>query len=383
MTYIYWASIIFILYSYIGYPLLLGLLSLLITSKKTVIQGDSNNIRRKVSLLISAYNEESVIEAKILNSLALDYPRDLLEIVVVSDGSDDQTDKIVALYARENVILRRYGGRIGKTACLNRAVPLTKGDITIFSDANSQYSGNAIRQLTKHFEDDEIGFVSGTTMYVSGGDLGMADSVGLYTKLERLIKSLETKIGSCVGADGAIFAIRKDLYHELKEFDINDLVIPFNIIRQKFRGVFEGEATCVEETAETQKREFYRQARITNRTIRAIFNNTDLVNPFRFGLYSFQLFSHKICKLVIPYFMIMLLFSNILLAHDAKGYFLTLVGQLLIYGIAYLGHFRREVFGFSKIITICHSFVAVNTAILWGWIEYAKGETFTRWTTSR
>ncbi len=150
MAYLFWFSIFFVLFSYLGYPLILWLL--------TFYKGDKiregYNILPKVSLLISVYNEEDVIEEKILNSLELNYPKELLEIVVVSDGSVDRTDLIVANYAVKGVILRSYGGRIGKTACLNRAVPLAEGDIIVFSDANSRYDRNAIRELAEHFSDE-------------------------------------------------------------------------------------------------------------------------------------------------------------------------------------------------------------------------------------
>lgn len=383
MTYIFWISIIFIIYSYIGYPLLLCLFSFLNRNKGSSLAGHSNEILPKVSLLISVYNEDCLIEDKILNTLELHYPSDLLEIIIVSDGSDDKTHEIAAQYAHEGVIFRNYEGRIGKTACLNKTVPQAKGDIIVFSDANSQYNRNAIKELVKHFDDKMTGFVTGTTKYIADDDARMSDSIGVYSKIEQFTKTLETKIGSCVGADGAIFAIRKNLYQQLKSFDINDLVIPFNIIKQGFRGIFEGKSYCVEKTAKGAKAEFQRQVRITNRTIRAIVNNSDLINPFRFGFFSFQLFSHKICKLLVPFFMFLLFFSNLMLLDAAPFYLLSFGVHIFIYFMAYLGHLEKDFVGLSKLIAMCHTFIVLNSAMLWAWVKYIEGETYTTWATSR
>ena len=383
MSYLFWISIIFILYAYVGYPLVLCLLSFLNHDKNCKQSNRIGHILPKVCLLISAYNEGTVIEDKILNTLALDYPKELLEVVIVSDGSEDRTNEIVARYAHEGVVLRNYEGRIGKTECLNKTVPLAKGDIIVFSDANSKYNRNAIKELVKHFDDKMIGFVTGATRYISEEDDRILYSIGVYSKIEQFTKTLESKICSCVGADGAIFAIRKNLYQQLKIFDINDLVIPFNIIKQGFRGILEGKAYCIEETAKGAKGEFYRQVRITNRTIRAILNNRELINPFRFGLFSFQLLSHKICKLLVPFFMLVLFFSNIVLIKDGPFFVFTLGVQLFIYFICWLGYLGKDFIGLSRLISISHTFIRTNLAILWGWVGYVKGETYTTWTTTR
>ena len=246
MVVLFWFSIFVILYAYFGYPLCLYIISFTKPRRKIETITSRNP---KVSLLISAYNEENVIEDKILNSLSLNYPKDLLEIVVVSDASVDRTDEIVRFYIQKGVLLRSYEGRIGKTACLNKAVPLSKGDIIVFSDANSKYDRDAIKHLVKRFNDPKVGLGTGSTKYNSKNPNSVSGSVGAYSKIEEITKKLESKIGSCVGADGAIFAIRKQLYQPLKEYDINDFVIPLHIIRQGYRAVLVEHAFCTEETA--------------------------------------------------------------------------------------------------------------------------------------
>ncbi|HKZ46858.1 MAG TPA: glycosyltransferase family 2 protein, partial [Thermodesulfobacteriota bacterium] len=257
VKFIFWFSVILIFYPYIGYLLILKIISFFKSNNSIA---DNEEFKPLATLLISAYNEEAVIEDKILNSLDLNYPKELLEIVVISDGSNDKTNELVIKYADKGVVLRHYEGRIGKTACLNRAVPLAKGEIIVFSDANSRYDREAIRELVRSFADKEVGFATGFTRYTT--DEGLIDSISLYSRIEKITKKLESKIASCVGADGAIFAIRKPLYKLLNDYDINDLVIPLNVIKQGYRGRFEDRAFCTEK-AVSYRGEFNRQVRIT------------------------------------------------------------------------------------------------------------------------
>jgi cellulose synthase/poly-beta-1,6-N-acetylglucosamine synthase-like glycosyltransferase len=380
MLFLFWISLFAIFYAYVGYPLLLFFISIFFKSESS-----SETLKElpSVSLLISVYNEEKVIGDKIENSLALNYPGELLEIVVISDSSDDRTDEIVSRCVDRGVILRSYPGRIGKTACLNKAVPIAKGDIIVFSDANSKYERNAIRELVKHFSDERIGFVTGHTQYVSETDREKVLPIGVYSRIERLTKKLESVISSCIGADGAIFAIRKELYEPLSDSDINDFVIPLQIIRKGFRGVIEEKAICVEETAKGTKGEYDRQVRITNRTIRALFQNADMLNPLKYGFFSFELFSHKLLKFLTPYFVIALFTANIFLLIDGTFYLMTFIGQILFYSLAALGYIRKYRKGISKLIFFSETFAMANLAILMGWMNFIKGETFVTWTKDR
>ena len=377
---LFWISVLMIFYAYLGYPILLWIISGFKNSQRKT---ELKRFEPKVSLLISVYNEESVIEDKILNSLTLDYPKNLFEIVVISDGSNDRTHAIAAGYASKGVFLRHYEGRSGKTACLNKAVPLAKGDIIVFSDANSKYDKAAIKRLVNNFIDETIGFVTGTTKYISNDGERILDSIGVYSRIEQFTKRLESNIGSCVGADGAIFAIRKHLYRSLKDFDINDFVVPLNVIKQRFRGVFEEEAFCMEKTAKSTKGEFNRQVRITNRTIRAIVNNRKLFNPFEFGIFSFQLLSHKVCKLMVPFFMLLFFFTNLLLIRDSFLYIFILGIQVFVYLASMLKDLWQRSKGINRLISMFHTFTIINMAILWGWVKYLKGETYVTWTTTR
>jgi cellulose synthase/poly-beta-1,6-N-acetylglucosamine synthase-like glycosyltransferase len=379
----FWVSLLAISYAYVGYPAVLWLVSRSRRPGERSGAGQGTQAPSSVTMIVSAYNEEKVIGEKIKNALSLDYPRELLEIVVVSDGSSDRTGEIVLKFADKGVVLRHYEGRIGKTACLNRALPLAAGGIVVFSDANSTYEKGALRALLRPFQDSTVGFVTGWTRYGSGEDMSTVDSLGIYSKLELVTKELESRLGSCIGADGAIFAIRKDLYLPLKDYDINDFVIPLSINQQGYRGVLQREAICFEKGAGSPKGEFHRQVRITNRTIRAIMNYRQLLNPFKYGVLSLELFSHKVCKFLVPLFMVALFVSNVLLVEYGGFFLTTLIAQGTFYVGAGAAAFVSNTGLLSRMAETARTFVVVNAAVALAWVKYFQGETYTTWSPTK
>jgi cellulose synthase/poly-beta-1,6-N-acetylglucosamine synthase-like glycosyltransferase len=379
MTLLFWVSLFAIFYAYAGYPVLLWFLAGFAKRPKSIDTICEKEHLPAVTLIISAYNEESVIGDKINNALSLDYPGELLEIVVVSDGSSDRTTKIVSRFANSGIVLQHYEGRIGKTACLNRAVPLASGEIIVFSDANSIYDGDALKALVHPFRDNTVGFVTGWTRYSSVEDKTTADSLGLYSKLELVTKEFESRIGSCVGADGAIFAIRKELYRPLKDYDINDFVIPLTINLQGYRGVLEKKAICYEKDAGGTKKEFHRQIRIINRTIRAIINHCQLLNLLKFGFFSIELFSHKLCRLFVPYFMVVLFTTNLILVPKGGFYLMTLIGQIHFYAGAGAAVLMPKIGVLFRLAEAAKTVVVVNVATILAWVKFLRGETYTTW----
>lgn len=380
----FWVSLLAISYAYIGYPAVLWLLLRFGLARDTRGVGQGSH-PPSVTMIISAYNEQEVIGDKIENSLSLDYPRELLEIAVASDGSSDRTCEIASKFGNKSVVLRHYEGRIGKTACLNRAVPLASGEIIVFTDANSMYEKGALKALLGPFQDRTVGFVTGWTRYGSGVGAPAVGSpgIGIYSKLELATKGLESRLASCVGADGAIFAIRKELYEPLKDYDINDMVIPLSINRQGYRGVLEPGAACFERDAGSHKGEFQRQVRITARTIRAIMNYRELLNPFRFGLLSFELFSHKLCKFLVPLFLVALAVSSVLLAESGGFFLAVLVAQGVIYAGAGASALVSSTGMLSRLAEAARTFVVVNAAIAVAWFRYLQGETYTTWSPTK
>lgn len=381
----FWISVLSVFFIFCGYPLILWFICRIKANKFKANNFKVATLSKfpSVTLLISASNEEDVINTKIKNALALNYLKDKLEILVVSDASTDRTDEIVKKFSTSGIKLLRQDNRAGKTAALNMALPQTKGDIVIFSDANSMYDERSVKKMVKHFEDPVVGCVSGKTKYISRNGNTVAESTGLYTKMEIITKCLESKVFSCVGADGAIFAIRKSLYKPLKAYDINDFVIPLNIIEQGYRVILEQEAFCIEDTAKDNAGEFNRQVRITCRTIRAIFNNKTLLNPFRYPLFSFELFSHKIMKFLLPIFLLTIFIANFLLVFSGEIYVFTGALQVIFYLLLGYGYLERKKDQGLRLPGLAYTFGTVSFAFLIGWFKYFTGETYTTWNSER
>jgi cellulose synthase/poly-beta-1,6-N-acetylglucosamine synthase-like glycosyltransferase len=364
-----------VVYPYLVYPLLLKILSFVRHLKVL-----TNDDIPRVTLIISAFNEEEVIAKKIENTLALDYPKENVQIFVVSDNSTDRTDEIVKRYESQGVILLSQPVRKGKTAGLNVAVKKAWGKILVFSDADSMYETNALKIIAGTLAGDKsIGLVTGSTNYISEGQGKMVVTTSIYARLERFIKKHESLVGSCVGADGAIFGMRKSLYEPLHDDDINDLVLPLKVIKRGRRVVLLEQLMCTEAPAVDESGEFRRQARITNRTLRALFRNAELMNIIKYPLFSFEIVSHKLLKLSAPFFILSLLPLNILLLNQGGIYYAMLFAQIACYGLCLIGLWRdpggkkQAIFGF-----IFH-FIMVNVSILVGWSKFLSGQKSVMW----
>ncbi len=388
---LFWLFIFLIFYAYLGYPLLLVVLAVFLL--KPV---EKRDITPAVSLLISAYNEEKAIKQKIENSLSLDYPGEKLETIVISDASTDRTNDIALSYRDDGVKLLVQPERMGKTAGLNQAVPKAQGEIIVFTDANAMLQKDAIRKLVRPFADKTIGFVSGVTEYISKRDTGIKEGMGIYSKLEHFIKTKESQICSVVGADGAIFAIRKNLYKHFHSDHINDFIIPIQIVKKGFRGIQEDEAVCLEEIAPSSKAEFRRQARIINRCIKGLVSEWTLLNPFKGKLFALELFSHKVLKWLVPFLMLSIFFLNLLLIiplippltkGDTGGfgviYNITFLCQLSFYLFVAVEILLEKKNVRVRLFSLPYQFCFVNYAILKGWISFLHGKADTLWTPER
>ena len=375
---IFWIAIGCVFYAYVGYFALLFILS--IFYNKSI---STRPMTPEMTMIISAYNEEDIIEEKIKNTLALNYPKNQLEIIIVSDASSDGTERIAKRYSGQGIKTKRFEGRIGKTACLNLIIPETRGKIIVLSDANSNYHHDALLNIAKNFADTEVGCVTGWTHYTSIGGDREIESLGLYARMEKSIKILENHIGSCVGADGAIFSIRKELYHPLKPHDINDFVIPLNVISKGYRTIFEKDAICFEEAAHDLHGEFNRQVRITNRTIRALWNNRHLFNILRYKIFSIQLISHKLLKFMTPFLLILSVLSNIIIFSQNAFYIALLFLQIGFYAFSLFPASFFNATPFSKLHSFCQTFLFMNFALATGWFTFFSGKNFVTWQSSR
>ena len=336
------------------------------------------DVTPSISIVISVFNEEMVIKEKLKNTLSLEYPEELSEIVVISDGSTDKTNEIVSEFKNPKLVLKAFPTRSGKTACLNRVVPETRGEVILFTDANSIFPRDVLLKLVKNFKDERVGLVTGWTKYIQPGkDVG---ATGLYGKLERETKYWESLISSCVGADGALFAIKKKLYKPLMDEDINDFVIPLHVVSQGKRVVLDPKVYCFEESLKGEKEEFRRQARITNRTLRAIFRNHNFLNPFRFGYFSFFLLSHKLLRFLVPFFAAGAFLTNLLLVNESTIYFSFAMLQVLLIIIG-ITNINGKIKG--KVANFCTFFLLTLSAQISGWLRMIRGVSDIMWTPQR
>ncbi len=373
MESVYFLFLFLTIYPYVIYPILV-----IIWSKQSGKIWNQEYITPGVSLIISVFNEEGVILEKIQNALALDYPKELLEIIVVSDGSTDRTNQIVTSIIDPRLVLRAYTERNGKTACLNQVVPDAKGDILVFTDANSMFPCDTILKLARNFSDNQIGLVTGWTKYRKAG--GEEETTGLYARLEKVIKCGESLVSSCVGADGAVFAVRKTLYRPLKDYDINDFVIPLNVIGQGKRVILDPEVHCIEKPSEGEVKEYRRQVRITNRSLGAIRRNIEFLNPLHYGPFAFFLLSHKVIRFLVPFFFLGLFCSGLFLSVTSVIYASLVIAQFFFIAIGIFGLF--DYFD-GRMAQLCSFILLTLSAQFIGWIRWATGKSDVIWNPER
>ena len=374
-------SLTIILYVFIGYPFLVFLIGYivgLIRKEKT------EDVEPHVTLIISAFNEEEVIQEKLKNSLALDYPKGKLEIFVVSDASTDNTDNIVNEFANYGVRLIRQEGRLGKTSGLNFAVPQAKGEIIVFSDANAMYEQDAVRKLVRHFCKKSVGYVVGQARYGDINRTAAAKSEVIYWEYEIFLKKYESRLHSVVGGDGAIYAIRKELYESLLITDINDFVNPLQIILKGFRGVYEPEALCWENAAGSFEKEFNRKTRIVNRSFSGLLRVKSVMNPFKTGIFSLQVISHKLLRWFIPVFLLILIISFFgVVIQYTKIFQCSMLLFITFFWCSYIGYLFADRYKVWPVFYYPYYFVSGNIASSIGIFRSVTGHVQATWSSAR
>ncbi|MBI2400017.1 MAG: glycosyltransferase family 2 protein [Deltaproteobacteria bacterium] len=374
---VFWASVFLIFYTYAGYSLLVIALSRFFNN---VVR--KKDITPKVTFLITAYNEEKNIAQKLENTLSLDYPKGKLEILVASDGSTDRTDEIVKSFASRGVRLLRVEGRVGKTGTQNKAVAAATGEIIIFSDATTTYEKNNIRNLVRNYADPEVGAASGRYEYFNPTGAAIGTGNILFWKYENLIKSSQTRIKTISGCCGCIYSVRKKAYEPLPSDIISDLCEPLKILEKGYRIVFEPEAVAYEETTEKAGEEFKMRIRVISRGMRGLFYMKKLFNPLRFPFVAFQLFSHKVLRWMVPFFMIGILASNLFLL-EGWFYRITMALQAIFYGMAVVAWAGEKANLKLRVFSIPLYFSTVNIASLVSLYKTLKGFKAVTWETVR
>lgn len=331
-----------VLYTYVGYGFIIYIFSSIKGKQKTP-ENQRDTELPDVTLMIAAYNEERFIASKIKNSLSLDYPAQKLKVWIVADGSTDQTMSIAQNFP--SVKTFHLPERKGKIHAVNRVMKSVKTPIVVFSDANTTLNRVAIKNIVRHFQDKKVGGVAGEKrIAVNHEDNASGAGEGLYWKYESTLKTLDSNLTTAIGAAGELFALRTELYDETTpDSIIEDFVTSMKIVAKGYRFVYEPDAYAMETASASINDEWKRKVRISAGGLQAISRLPELLNPFRYGLISWQYVSHRVLRWTLtPLALPLLILSNIVLYNQSTFYQLCLFGQLLFYGIAIMGHFLRD-----------------------------------------
>jgi poly-beta-1,6-N-acetyl-D-glucosamine synthase len=384
---LFWLSVLAILYTYAGYPLLVWLFA------RFVASADFNHPSTPfVTLLIAAFNEERVIGQKIENSLKLNYPREKLQILVMDDGSDDGTQEIIKSYADQGVELAYNPPRRGKMAAINRAILQARGEIVLFSDASNTYHTDVLVEIAAPFSDPKVGAVVGART-IAAGDGGVAESEGLYWKYESFIQKNESKLGCCTGIVGEILALRKALFISPPDEIINDdFYMAMQVARQGYKVIYAPRAKSFESISSHSQDAIERRSRIVAGRYQTILQSNRLL-PWNHPLVVWQIISHKFMRPLVPLFMVAALVFNILAlffpAHG-NGYRWFLLSQpynwvifslqILFYGLAILGSkLEKKKVGWLRVLYLPTFLVNSNWAALKGLVRFFSGRQTTLW----
>ena len=333
-----------------------------------------------VSVVIAAYNESSCIERTVRNKLAQQYMAERLEVIVVSDGSEDGTDQILERLAVSEPRLRwwRQEPRAGKSAALNGAIRQARGDIVVFADANSVYAPDAVSRLVSNFGDPQVGYVTGKMVYgnPSGGAIG--DGCSAYMRFENWLRQQETAIGSVVGVDGGVDAMRRRLFQELRADQLPDFVTPLRVIAQGYRVVFDPGALLHEDALEDQSSEFRMRVRVTLRALWALRDCRSLLSPVGNPVFAWQLWSHKVLRYLAFIPLCVALGLSILLADNVLYLSIAAAGLAVLAGAA-IGHLVPAASAGARVIRLAQYFVLLNAASGLATLRFLRGERITVW----
>jgi len=364
-------------YAYLGYPVLLFLLA----TATQALRDASYLLRRRerrslpgslppVSIIIAAYNEEQVIQDTLAHCLRVRYPAERLEVILGSDGSTDRTVEKAERFAGRRVRAVAFPQRRGKLSVIRDCAALARGEVLVFSDANTRLHPDAIVNLVRHFQDPKIGAVCGELRFVTPG--GVMASEGLYWRYETALKLLESRMDSVLGANGAIYAVRRDLFPSLPQRLItDDFVVPMKVRARGFRVVYDPEALALEETPCTVRDEFRRRMRIGAGNWQALWHCRELLLPWK-GFVSFAFWSHKVLRWFTPFLLVAGLGANLLLLASPVWRW-ALAGQAAFYAAAALGSALRRSGLPGGPLRLAFYFVVINAALAAGLVRGLLG----------
>ncbi|WP_224981918.1 glycosyltransferase family 2 protein [Geomonas agri] len=374
MPFLLFTCIFLTFYAYFGYPLSLFLLSLF-----RCREVQKSMITPAITFIITAFNEEKRIREKLANTLALDYPPELLQVVVASDGSTDRTNEIVREYAARGVLLLEVTARGGKENAQKEAVAIAQGEILVFSDVATMIEAGSLHRMMANFADPSIGCVSSVDRVI--GRDGKPCGEGAYVRYEMWLRDLEGRVNSLVGLSGSFFAARKEVCRDFSPDMQSDFRTLLNSMRLGWRGVGDPEVVGLYQDVGDSGREFDRKVRTVLRGLTVFFKNLEFLNPFRYGLFSYQFFCHKLLRWLVPLFLAGAFLANAALASSSLCYLSLFLLQSAFYLVAG-GGWRNPALGRRTPFKIPLYFITVNVAIAVAWLRYLRGNRMVMWTPS-
>ena len=387
---IFWILLFILVYTYAGYAFILFFL----LQVKKLIPGKTKstlqNYEPHVCLFVTAFNEKDYIAQKVSNSFELDYPKEKVQYLWITDGSDDGTPEMLKNY--DELEVYHSPERRGKMHAMNRGMKFVKAPVVIFSDTNTRLNKNAIREIVARFSDKKVGCVAGEKRIVEhDADAAAAAGEGLYWKYESWIKKMDAKLNSAVGAVGELFAIRRELFEEVETDTIlDDFIISLRIAQKGYKIDYTPNAYAEETASLNVKEELKRKIRITAGGIQTMLRLKSLFNPFKFGLLSWQYFSHKVLRWTLaPFSLFLVFFLNFLIVWNNAVWFtptiytLLLYVQLLCYLLAAIGWFFENRKLHFKLIFIPYYFVSINYASVRGVFRFFRGKQSVNWEKSK
>jgi len=369
----FWVSIFLIIYPSVIYPSLVYVLGLI-----RPLRVKRRSWFPSVTVLIPAYNEAQNIAATIQNKLDQDYPSDRIEIIVISDGSTDGTDDIVRQFSSENVRLIRREPREGKAAALNEAVRFARGEILVFSDANSLFAPDAIRRMMENFGDPKVGYVTGNLTYRIRSVGAAGNGCSAYMKYENTLRTIETRAGSIIGVNGGVDAIRRELYRDVPRNLITDFVLPLHVISTRHRVVYDERVHSSEVANSELSSEFRMRVRVSLRALQGMAYMRRLYNPINHPWAAFGLISHKVSRYFGFLFLSIAFAANLMLISN-PGYVVLLIAQTMAYLLALLGLRKGLPKVCSRVTSIPAYFLMSNVAFTVAAIKFLQGETMATW----
>ena len=371
----FWTFLILACYSYLGYPVLLATLRRLRRRRPWSDTRATEGLPR-VTLIITAHNEEARVRDKLENALAIDYPPDRLQCIVASDCSTDATEDLVREYASRGVLLVCSKERLGKENAQRCALGVATGDIVVFSDVATRIPSDALRSMAGYFDDPGVGAVSSEDRFL-GAD-GVASGEGAYVRYEMWLRRMESDLAGLVGLSGSFFAARREVCREWDIHSPSDFNTAFNCARLGVRAVTAPDVLGYYADLKDPGHEYRRKVRTVLRGMTAVARHPDVLGCRRFGMFAFQVWSHKVMRWLVPWFLLLLFLDNLLLAAGHRLYTLCLLGQLALYGTAVAAWIVEKARN-HPLVRLIYFFVQVNVAIAEASCRFVSGQRMTTW----